>query len=89
MTSGAVPEFWLYLQQMRMSFGTLTQRRFAGWGGVITGTAADVADTLADLSVRGVERFYLQFHDFGSPDTLARFGADVIRLRATAGPAGT
>jgi len=67
----------------------LTQRRFAGWGGLITGTAADVATALADLSARGVERFYLQFSDFGTPATLARFGADVIPgLRAPA-PAGT
>jgi hypothetical protein len=37
-----------------------------------------------------VERFYLQFSDFGTPDTLARFGADVIPLvRATAGPTPT
>jgi alkanesulfonate monooxygenase SsuD/methylene tetrahydromethanopterin reductase-like flavin-dependent oxidoreductase (luciferase family) len=26
MTSGAVPEFWLYLPQMRMSFGTIIER---------------------------------------------------------------
>jgi alkanesulfonate monooxygenase SsuD/methylene tetrahydromethanopterin reductase-like flavin-dependent oxidoreductase (luciferase family) len=67
----------------------LTQRRFAGWGGLITGTAADVATALADLKTRGVERFYLQFSDFGTSETLARFGADVIpSLRAPA-PAGT
>jgi alkanesulfonate monooxygenase SsuD/methylene tetrahydromethanopterin reductase-like flavin-dependent oxidoreductase (luciferase family) len=66
-----------------------TQRRFAGWGGLITGTAADVATALADLRTRGVERFYLQFSDFGTSETLARFGADVIpSLRAPA-PAGT
>lgn len=63
----------------------LTQRRFAGWGGLITGTTADVAAALADLTTRGVERFYLQFSDFGTPDTLARFGAEVIpQLRASA-----
>jgi alkanesulfonate monooxygenase SsuD/methylene tetrahydromethanopterin reductase-like flavin-dependent oxidoreductase (luciferase family) len=62
----------------------LTQRRFAGWGGLITGTTADVAAALADLTTRGVERFYLQFSDFGTPDTLARFGAEVIpQLRAS------
>jgi alkanesulfonate monooxygenase SsuD/methylene tetrahydromethanopterin reductase-like flavin-dependent oxidoreductase (luciferase family) len=56
----------------------LAERRFGSWGGLITGTAADVAGALADLQDRGVERFYLQFSDFGTPDTLARFGADVI-----------
>jgi alkanesulfonate monooxygenase SsuD/methylene tetrahydromethanopterin reductase-like flavin-dependent oxidoreductase (luciferase family) len=63
----------------------LTQRRFGGWGGVLTGTAADVTGALADLAARGVERFYLQFSDFGTPDTLARFGADVIPLVASRG----
>ena len=66
---------------------SLTQRRFGGWGGVITGTATDVADALTGLRDRGVERFYLQFSDFGTPDTLARFGADVIPLVQTAAPA--
>lgn len=56
----------------------LAERRFGSWGGLITGTAADVAGALADLQDRGVERFYLQFSDFGTPDTLARFGAEVI-----------
>jgi len=65
----------------------LTKRRFGGWGGGITGTAADVADALTGLRDRGVERFYLQFSDFGTPDTLARFGTDVIPLVQTAAPA--
>jgi alkanesulfonate monooxygenase SsuD/methylene tetrahydromethanopterin reductase-like flavin-dependent oxidoreductase (luciferase family) len=66
------------------SVTALTERRFGSWGGVITGTATDVADALAGLRARGVERFYLQFSDFGTPDTLARFGADVIpRVRTT------
>jgi alkanesulfonate monooxygenase SsuD/methylene tetrahydromethanopterin reductase-like flavin-dependent oxidoreductase (luciferase family) len=56
----------------------LAERRFGSWGGLITGTAADVAGALADLQARGVERFYLQFSDFATPDTLARFGTDVI-----------
>ncbi|HTX27597.1 MAG TPA: LLM class flavin-dependent oxidoreductase [Streptosporangiaceae bacterium] len=56
----------------------LAQRRFGGWGGLITGTAADVAARLAEFRDRGVERFYLQFSDFATPETLARFGAEVI-----------
>ena len=61
----------------------LAQRRFGSWGGLISGTAADVAVRLAGFCDRGVERFYLQFSDFATPDTLARFGDEVIaRLRA-------
>jgi alkanesulfonate monooxygenase SsuD/methylene tetrahydromethanopterin reductase-like flavin-dependent oxidoreductase (luciferase family) len=56
----------------------LTERRFGSWGGLITGTAADIAGRLAGLADRGVERFYLQFSDFGTPGTLARFGDEVI-----------
>jgi alkanesulfonate monooxygenase SsuD/methylene tetrahydromethanopterin reductase-like flavin-dependent oxidoreductase (luciferase family) len=63
----------------------LTQRRFGGWGGLITGTADDVAGSLAALRARGVQRFYLQFSDFAGPGTLARFGADVIPAVRAAG----
>jgi alkanesulfonate monooxygenase SsuD/methylene tetrahydromethanopterin reductase-like flavin-dependent oxidoreductase (luciferase family) len=63
----------------------LTERRFGGWGGLLTGTAADIAGRLAGLADRGVERFYLQFSDFGTPSTLARFGDEVIpQLKARA-----
>ena len=56
----------------------LAERRFGSWGGLITGTAADIAGRLAALADRGVQRFYLQFSDFGTPGTLARFGLEVI-----------
>jgi alkanesulfonate monooxygenase SsuD/methylene tetrahydromethanopterin reductase-like flavin-dependent oxidoreductase (luciferase family) len=56
----------------------LAERRFGSWGGLITGTATDIAGRLAALADRGVERFYLQFSDFGTPGTLARFGREVI-----------
>ncbi len=56
----------------------VARRRFGGWGGLITGTAEQVAADLTALAGRGVERFYLQFSDFAAPETLARFGAEVI-----------
>jgi alkanesulfonate monooxygenase SsuD/methylene tetrahydromethanopterin reductase-like flavin-dependent oxidoreductase (luciferase family) len=57
----------------------VAERRFGGWGGgLITGTPGQVAASLAALSARGVERFYLQFSDFAAPETLACFGAEVI-----------
>jgi alkanesulfonate monooxygenase SsuD/methylene tetrahydromethanopterin reductase-like flavin-dependent oxidoreductase (luciferase family) len=55
----------------------VARRRFGGWGGLITGTAEQVAAELAGLAASGVERFYLQFSDFAVPETLARFGAEV------------
>jgi len=56
----------------------VARRRFGSWGGLITGTAERVAQELIGLAGSGVERFYLQFSDFAAPETLARFGAEVI-----------
>jgi alkanesulfonate monooxygenase SsuD/methylene tetrahydromethanopterin reductase-like flavin-dependent oxidoreductase (luciferase family) len=56
----------------------VARRRFGGWGGLITGTAERVAEQLALLAGGGVERVYLQFSDFAVPETLARFGAEVM-----------
>ncbi len=56
----------------------VARRRVGSWGGLITGTAERVAQELIGLAGSGVERFYLQFSDFAAPETLARFGAEVI-----------
>jgi alkanesulfonate monooxygenase SsuD/methylene tetrahydromethanopterin reductase-like flavin-dependent oxidoreductase (luciferase family) len=56
----------------------LAQRRFGGWGSLITGPPGRVADHLSGLASRGVERFYLQFSDFGTRETLELFAAEVI-----------
>lgn len=53
------------------------QRRFGAWGGLVGGTSTEVADALVSEAARGVEGFVLQFTDFGTPETLARFMADV------------
>jgi alkanesulfonate monooxygenase SsuD/methylene tetrahydromethanopterin reductase-like flavin-dependent oxidoreductase (luciferase family) len=56
------------------------EKRFGGWGGLITGTAPEVAETLAGYVARGAERFFLQFSDFGTPATLDAFAATVMPL---------
>jgi alkanesulfonate monooxygenase SsuD/methylene tetrahydromethanopterin reductase-like flavin-dependent oxidoreductase (luciferase family) len=53
-------------------------RRFGSWGGVIAGTADEVADALAAEVAQGVEGFVCQFSDFGTPETIERFMADVV-----------
>jgi alkanesulfonate monooxygenase SsuD/methylene tetrahydromethanopterin reductase-like flavin-dependent oxidoreductase (luciferase family) len=53
------------------------QRRFGSWGGVVAGTAVEVADALAQEVARGVEGFVCQFGDFGTQGTIERFMADV------------
>lgn len=55
----------------------VAQRRFGGWGGLIAGTSTEVADALAAEAAAGVEGFVIQLTDFGDPDTIARFMADV------------
>ena len=47
--------------------------------------AEDSLQELALLARRGVERFYLQFSDFATPETLERFGAEVIPAVTGAG----
>jgi alkanesulfonate monooxygenase SsuD/methylene tetrahydromethanopterin reductase-like flavin-dependent oxidoreductase (luciferase family) len=61
-------------------------RRFGSWGGVIAGTADDVAAALITDVERGVEGFVCQFADFGTPATVERFMRDVapaVRSAAT------
>ena len=63
----------------------VTRRRFGSWGGVATGTAEDVAAALVADVERGARGFVLQFHDFGTGDTLRRFMTDVApAVRAAA-----
>jgi alkanesulfonate monooxygenase SsuD/methylene tetrahydromethanopterin reductase-like flavin-dependent oxidoreductase (luciferase family) len=54
------------------------ERRVGSWGGVIAGTATEVADALAAEAARGVEGFICQFHDFGTVATIERFANEVI-----------
>ena len=53
------------------------QRRFGSWGGVVAGTADEVADALGAEVARGVEGFVCQFSDFGTPETVERFMHEV------------
>src|SRR5438477_791849 len=52
-------------------------RRFGSWGGVIAGTADEVAAGLAADAARGVEGFVCQFGGFGAVDTIECFMRDV------------
>lgn len=52
-------------------------RRFGSWGGLISGTAPEVAAALAHEAALGVQLFILQLSDFGSPRTLKLFAREV------------
>ncbi|HUI49622.1 MAG TPA: LLM class flavin-dependent oxidoreductase [Acidimicrobiia bacterium] len=60
-----------------------TNRRFGSWGGVIAGTAPEVADALTREIDRGVEGFVCQFSDFGTPHTIERFMQEVVPATGT------
>jgi alkanesulfonate monooxygenase SsuD/methylene tetrahydromethanopterin reductase-like flavin-dependent oxidoreductase (luciferase family) len=55
----------------------LAERRFGTWGGLLAGTANEVADALAAEAASGVEGFVIQLTDFGDPDTVAHFMTEV------------
>jgi alkanesulfonate monooxygenase SsuD/methylene tetrahydromethanopterin reductase-like flavin-dependent oxidoreductase (luciferase family) len=63
-------------------------RRFGGWGGLVTGTTAEITQALAGYAARGVGRFFLQFSDFGEAATLEAFARNVARplQEAATGP---
>ena len=54
------------------------EKRFAGWGGLVCGTAGEVAEALAREARVGVELFICVFADGGRPETLERFARDVV-----------
>lgn len=56
----------------------LAERRFGGWGGLVCGTADEVAAALARERDAGVELLILQFSDFGTPETLELFAEEVM-----------
>ena len=60
-------------------------KRFGSWGGVIAGTASEVAGALRAEVERGVEGFVLQFADFGTPETIRHFMAEVAPAVRAAG----
>ena len=53
------------------------ERRFGSWGGLVAGTAPEVAHALAAERAKGVEGFVIQLSDFGHPETVDHFMAAV------------
>jgi alkanesulfonate monooxygenase SsuD/methylene tetrahydromethanopterin reductase-like flavin-dependent oxidoreductase (luciferase family) len=53
-------------------------KRFGNWGGLIVGTPAEVADAFRAEVALGVELFLVPFTDFGTVETIERFGREVI-----------
>ncbi|MCZ7527672.1 MAG: LLM class flavin-dependent oxidoreductase [Acidimicrobiia bacterium] len=64
----------------RDEVAALARRRFGSWGGLVVGTAEEVAEALLRDVELGAEGFVLQFADFGAPETLRRFATDVAPL---------
>jgi alkanesulfonate monooxygenase SsuD/methylene tetrahydromethanopterin reductase-like flavin-dependent oxidoreductase (luciferase family) len=64
-------------RQERDEVVATARRRFGSWGGLLAGTPDEIADALVAEAAQGVELCILQFSDFGTPETLARFANDV------------
>ena len=56
----------------------VAERRFGSWGGLVCGTPDEVAAALRKEVHAGVELFVLQFHDFGTPETVDLFAREVL-----------
>lgn len=54
------------------------ERRFGSWGGLVCGTAPEVAEQLAVDASLGVDLFVIQFADFATPRTLKLFAREVV-----------
>lgn len=52
----------------------------SGWGPALIGTSGELAATFASEAERGVELAIVRFHDRADPDTIDRFGRDVISV---------
>jgi len=61
----------------RAEVTALATRRFGAWGGLLVGTAPELAERFRAEGALGAERFILQLHDFGEPETLHRFMREV------------
>ena len=71
----------------------MSERRFGAWGGLVGGSAAEVADVLAADVASGAAGFVLPFTDFAPPETIERFMSEVaphppLRRRAGRGDLG-
>ncbi|HWC37676.1 MAG TPA: LLM class flavin-dependent oxidoreductase [Acidimicrobiales bacterium] len=62
------------------------RRRFGSWGGLLAGTPDEIADALLAEAALGVELCILQFSDFGTPETLARFATGIAPALRDAAP---
>lgn len=54
------------------------ERRFGAWGGLISGSPEEVAEALLSEVALGAEAFVIQLSDYGRPETLRHFAAEVI-----------
>ncbi|MGZ6964284.1 MAG: LLM class flavin-dependent oxidoreductase, partial [Acidimicrobiia bacterium] len=61
---------------------SVAERRFGSWGGLVAGTASEVAEALAAEAAAGVEGYVIQLTDFGKPETIDHFMSDVAPVVA-------
>lgn len=57
---------------------SLVQRRYGGWGGVVSGTPDEVAERFRAEADDGVDLFIVMLHDFGEPETIRLLADEVL-----------
>jgi alkanesulfonate monooxygenase SsuD/methylene tetrahydromethanopterin reductase-like flavin-dependent oxidoreductase (luciferase family) len=67
-------------ESVRGDVEAIVQRRFRGWGGIVSGTPAEVAAELSKEVAMGVERFVIQLWDFATPESIETFACEVMPL---------
>ena len=61
----------------REEVAAVTAKRFGYWGGLVTGTPDEVAESLSKDAARGAELVIMQFSDFGRAETIRLFMEEV------------
>jgi hypothetical protein len=66
-------------ESSRSAVAETAARRFGTMaGGLVVGTGPELVEHFDALHQRGIERTYVWFTDFATPDTLSAYGAEVI-----------
>ena len=65
-------------EEDREKVTALAEKRFGAWGGLLIGNADELSEQFRREADWGVEMFIIQFHDFGTPESLQAFAEGVL-----------
>ena len=65
-------------EEDREKVTALAEKRFGAWVGLLIGNADELSEQFRREADWGVEMFIIQFHDFGTPESLQAFAEGVL-----------